>query len=165
MKKLIISLVVALCPLALLAQHKVAYVNSQEVMVALPESTQAQNRLQELDAKYTKEVQTMQAEYNKKVEEFVKEQEKLSETIRKSRQQELTDMQNRIQQSIQVMQQDIQKQQETLLAPIQQKVMEAIKKVGDEVGCTYVVEASMLLYVGKDAIDLTPKVKTRLGVK
>ncbi len=165
MKKLIISLIVALSPLALVAQHKIAHVNSQEIMMSLPESAAAQKRLQELDAKYTEEVQTMQAEYNKKLEAFAKEQATLSEAIRKSRQQELSDLQNRIQQSVQVMQQDIQKQQETLIAPIQQKVMEAVKKVGDEVGCSYVVESAMLLYVGKDAIDITSKVKARLGVK
>ena len=57
MKKIIISLVVALCPLALVAQQKIAMVNTQEIMAALPETTAAQTRLQELDAKYTQEVQ------------------------------------------------------------------------------------------------------------
>ena len=74
-------------------------------------------------------------------------------------------MQNRIQQSMQVMQQDLQKQQETLLAPIQQKVLDAIKKAGDEAGCTYVLEYGAFLHAGKDAIDLTAKVRARLGIK
>lgn len=165
MKKIIISLVVALCPLALVAQQKIAMVNTQEIMAALPETTAAQTRLQELDAKYTQEVQKMQQEYTTKVEAFTKEQNSLSEAIHKSRQQELVDMQNRIQQSMQVMQQDLQKQQETLLAPIQQKVLDAIKKAGDEAGCTYVLEYGAFLHAGKDAIDLTAKVRARLGIK
>ncbi len=165
MKKIIISLIVAISPLLVVAQQKVAFVNSQEIMMQMPESKQAQKRLQELDAKYTKEVEMMQAEYTKKVEAFVKQQETLSEAIRKSRQQELTDMQARIQRSVEDMQMDVQKQQQMLLAPIQKKVVEAIKKVGDAEHCTYVVEAAMLLYVGKDAVNITPKVKTKLGLK
>lgn len=165
MKKILISLIVALCPIALVAQQKIAMVNTQEIMAAMPETKVAQTRLQELDAKYTQEVQKMQQEYSTKVEAFTKEQNSLSEAIRKSRQQELVDMQNRIQQSMQVMQQDLQKQQETLLAPIQQKVLDAIKKAGDEAGCTYILEAGAFLHAGKDAIDLTSKVRTRLGIK
>ena len=165
MKKVFISLLLALCPLMVFAQQKVALVNSQEILTSMQESKDAQTRLQELDQKYTKELQTMQDEYTKKTEQFVNEQAGLSDAIKKSRQQELIDMQNRIQQSANVMQQDIQKQQEALFAPIQQKVSEAIKKVSDAEGITYVVDSSLMLYVGKGAIDLTPKIKAQLGIK
>ncbi len=165
MKKLVISLIVVLAPLFAFAQQKVAFVNSQEIMMKMPESIRAQKRLQELDAKYTKEAEMMKNEYAKKLEAFVNQQEKLSNAIRKSRQQELEDLQVRIQRSVQDMQIDVQKQQEQLLAPIQKKVVAAIKKVSDKEGCSYVLEAAMLLYVGQNAVDITPKVKAHLGLK
>ena len=49
------------------------------------------------------------------------------------------DLQNRIQRSYQAMQQAMEKPQGTLMAPIQQKIVEAIKKVGDACGYTYVM--------------------------
>ncbi len=165
MKKILFSLLLALSPLMVFAQQKIAIVNSQVLLTAMPESKDAQTRLQELDKKYSKELQTMQDEYTKKTEAFVNEQDKLSDAIKKSRQQELVDMQNRIQQSAMVMQQDMQKQQEALFTPIQQKLSDAIKKVGDAEGFTYVLDSSLTLYTGKDAQDITNKVKAGLGIK
>lgn len=164
MKKTLLCLILALSPLALMAQQKIATVNSEEIMVGMPESKAAQTRMQELDKKYTEELQKMQEEYAKKTEAFIKESEGLSETIKKSRQQELFDMQNRIQQSADVMREDFQKQQNTLITPIRQKVHDAIRKVADKEGYTYVAEAAMMLYTGKDAIDITAAVKKELGL-
>jgi len=44
-------------------------------------------------------------------------------------------------------------------------VADAIKKVGDEENCAYIMEAGMMLYTGATAIDLTAKVKAKLGIK
>ena len=61
-----------------------------------------------------------------------------SEALLKSREQELADLQSRIQRSYQAMQQDMEKQQGTLMEPIQQKIVEAIKKVGDAGGLSLI---------------------------
>ena len=94
----------------------------------------------------------------------MKDKEGLSDALLKSREQELTDLQNRIQRSYQAMQQDMEKQQGTLMAPIQQKIVEAIKKVGDAGGYTYVMEATMMLYMAPSAVDITAQVKKQLGI-
>lgn len=164
MKKTIICLVMALFPIALMAQQKIAIVNSDEIVMAMPEMKTVQTQLQDLDKRYSSELQSMQEQYAQKTEAFIAESEKLDETIRKSRQQELIDLQNRIQQSAAVMQEDFQKQQATLLTPIQQKVFDAIKVVGDREGITYVINSMMMVYTGKDAIDITDKVKKQLGL-
>ena len=53
------------------------------------------------------------------------------------------------------------------MAPIQEKIMTAIKAVGEENGFTYIldVNSSTIVYTGKDAIDVTPLVKDKLGLK
>ena len=55
-----------------------------------------------------------------------------------------------------------------LLAPVQQKIANAIKAVGDEKGYTYIFDlaAGNLVYVATTgAEDATPLVKTKLGIK
>lgn len=166
MKKTVLLLILAvLMPLAVVAQQKIATVNTQEIIAAMPEVKTAEARIKELDQKYSAELQAMNDEYRKKADAFLKEQSTLSEAISQSRQQELIGLQTRIEQSAQAMQQDMEKQQQTLMMPIQQKVLEAIKKVGDAQGIAYVMEQGMMLYSGATAIDLTAKVKAQLGIK
>lgn len=164
MKKFFLALLIAL-PISMMAQQKIAIVNTQEIMATMPEVKTANNKMEELAKKYDTDLNGMRDEYNKKVEAFAKEQQGMVENIRLRRQQELQDIQNRIQQSYQMMQEDLQKQQQELLKPIQVKVHDAIKKVADAEGCTYVLEAAMMLYTGSSAIDLTAKVKSSLGIK
>ncbi len=156
MRKLLMSLLLAL-PLTLMAQQKLAIVNSQEVMMEMSEVKAVEKKMQDLGKKYEADIQSMQEEFQKKSEAFFKEKDGMLETIRKRRQQELQDMQLRIQQSVQAMRNELQQQQQKLLAPIQAKV--------DAEGCTYVMEAGMMLHTGNGAIDLTAKLKKALGVK
>ena len=44
------------------------------------------------------------------------------------------------------------------------QIVEAIKKVGDAGGYTYVMEATMMLYSGPSAVDITAQVKKQLGL-
>ncbi len=158
------SLLLAL-PLTMMAQQKIAIVNSQEVMAGMTEMKTAEKKLQDLGKKYDADIKGMQEEYQKKAEALVKDEKTLPETILKRRQQELQDIQQRIQQSYQAMRADLQQQQQKLLAPVQAKVANALKKLADAEGCTYVMEAGMMLHVGSGAIDLTEKLKKSLGVK
>ncbi len=164
MRKLFMALLLAL-PLVLSAQQRVAVVNTQEIMVALPDVKTADSKLKELASKFEADLKSMQDEYRTKAEAFVKEKDSLPEAIQTRRQQEVQDIEVRIQQSYQAMQEELQKQQQALLAPIQTKVQTAIQRVAEANGATYVLEAGTLLAVGKDALDLTSKVLADLGVK
>lgn len=164
MKKIFLSLLMCL-PFALMAQQKIAIVNTQELMAKLPDVTQVQNKVQELAKKYDADIKSMQDELKTKAEDYTKKKDSLPETIQKRKEQELQDIQLRIQQSYSAMQDDLQKQQQTLLAPVQQKVSNAIKKVSDSMGITYVLDAAMIINKGADAIDITNKVSDALGIK
>ena len=63
--------------------------------------------------------------------------------------------------------QDLQKQQDTLIAPITQKLQNAIQAVGAEGGYTFIFDqaAGSILYTGTNAEDVSAKVKTKLGIK
>ena len=86
------------------------------------------------------------------------------ESIKSRKQQELEDLSKRIQDLNNVAQQDMQKKQVELFAPIQTKLREAINKVGNDGGFTYIMDASQMLYVGSGSEDVTSLVKSKLGL-
>ena len=165
MKKLVIFLLI-MFPLGLFAQEsKIAIVNTQEIMMAMPEVADMQKQISALDAEYQKEMKAMSDEYNKKYSDFIAQQDSLTENIRLRRMQELEDIQQRTQNLIQVAQQDIQKKQTDLLAPIQEKLRNAIQAVGKENGYLYILDPQIVLYKSDAAIDATAQVKAKLGIQ
>ena len=164
MKKLIVLLLMIL-PLGAIAQEvKIAYVKTQEVFMAMPEVSEMEKKLADLNEKYKGELKLMQDEYQKKYADFIQQQDSLTENIKLRRMQEIQDIQTRMDNFVQMGQQDVQKQQQDLLIPIQQKLQDAIKAVGDEKGYTYIIDPAALLYTGPNAIDATPLVRKKLGL-
>ena len=158
MKKLIVLLLMIL-PLGAIAQEvKIAFVKTQEVFMAMPEVSGMEKQMADLNEKYRVELKQMQDEYQKKYSDFVAQQDSLTENIKLRRMQEIQDI------FVQVAQQDVQKKQQELLQPIQQKLHEAIQKVGEEKGYTYIIDPAALLYTGTNAVDATPFVRTKLGL-
>ncbi|WP_099464318.1 MULTISPECIES: OmpH family outer membrane protein [Parabacteroides] len=164
MKKLIVLLFMIL-PLGAIAQEvKIAYVNTQDIFLALPDAGDMEKKMADLNEKYKGELKTMQDEYTKKYSDFVAQQDSLTENIKLRRMQEIEDIRGRIDNFMQVAQQDMQKKQGELLQPIQDKIQKAIKAVGEEKGYTYIVDPQVLLYTGTNAIDATSFVKSKLGI-
>ena len=109
---------------------------------------------------------TLQEELQKKqseLEELAKN--KASEATIEAKQKEFEDLYTRYQNFMQTAQKDMQTQQETLLAPIQQKLVNAITAVGAEGGYTAILDAGTLLYKGNNIEDVSAKVKAKLGIK
>ena len=167
MKKLIIFLLMIL-PLGVFAQEaKVAFVNSQEIMMAMPEIAAMQETMKQMNDKYAGEMKTMEDEFQKKYTDYIAQQDSMTENIKLRRTQELEDIRQRVENFTQVAQQDMNKKQQELLAPIQDKLRNAIKAVGDEKGYAYIIDNNpgIVLYTGNAAIDATPLVKAKLGLK
>jgi len=164
MKRLMILLCVLL-PLGAMAQSsKIAYVNSQEVLMAMPELTSYKSEMSKVEADYKKELSQMQDEFKKKYTDYIAQRDSLTQNIRLRREQEIQDIQQRINNFMQVAQQDSQKKASELMKPIQDKVRDAIQAVGKEKGYTVIITPEALLYTGSDAVDATPFVKAKLGL-
>ncbi|MDR1646219.1 MAG: OmpH family outer membrane protein [Tannerellaceae bacterium] len=167
MKKLIVLLFMLL-PLGVLAQEvKIAHVNIQAIFTAMPEMSAIEKKIADLNEGYTKELKQMEDEYTKKYSDFAAQQDSLTENIKLRRMQEIEDMRVRMENFVPIAREDVQKKQQELYQPIQEKIVNAIKAVGDEKGYTYIVsmEPSLFLYTGSAAIDATPFVKTKLGLQ
>ena len=144
--------------------QKFAHVNSQEVFQKMPDLKQVETDMATLNESYKTEITKMEEEYAKKLKEFQAQADSLEENIKLRRMQEVQELQQRIENFYQVAQQDIQKKQQEYLAPVQQKVQEAIKTVGTEQGYTYIFDSAVMLHIGADATDATPIVKQKLGI-
>ena len=97
-----------------------------------------------------------------------KEGPKLVENIRARREQELNDLYQRYQQSYQDSQQALQKATQEKLGAITEKVMAAVKKLGEAGGYIYVVDTSTgsIPFVNTTlSTDITAQIKKEVGVQ
>jgi outer membrane protein len=164
MIKKIVLFALLLLPLGALAQEKLAYFNPGEVISIMPEYKQMQDSLQKTQAAIETEVQNLSDEYKKKYEAFMAEADKLVETIKVRRMQEIQDIESRAVNFQEQAQKQMQQLYDQMLAPIQQKVRNAIQTVGSENGFAYILDAASLLYVSPSATDATPLIKKKLGL-
>ena len=161
LKKIALLVVLFALPLGAMAQ-KFAHMNSQEVIVVMPEYTKAQADLEAMSKKYSQEMERTQSEFNKKVQEFQQQADSLPRNIAERRQKELQEMAQK-----QEAYQSMQKAQQDALAPIYKKLDDAIQAVGKAEGAIYIFDLARtpIPYVGAESVDVTSKVKTQLGIK
>ena len=166
MKKILIAILM-MAPLSLCAQ-KFAHFNAADVIPNMKEYTTAMEEMQTMQKQFEDDLKLMQDELQKKAEEYQKEQANLLENVRQRREQELNDLGNRLQQSYQDNQAALQKAQAEKMNEIQEKVMAAVKKIGEAGGYVYIVDTSsgVIPFVNPTlSTDITAEVKKELGVQ
>ena len=170
LKKIALVMLLAL-PMGVFAQNlKFGHINAQEIITVMPEFTKAQNDIQTLEKQLTAELQRTQEEFNKKYQEFQQAiaKDSLPPNIAERRQKELQDMMQRQEQFQQDAQQQMAKAQNDAMAPIYQKLDNAIQAVGAAEGVIYIFDLARtsIPYVNESqSINLTSKVKANLGIK
>ena len=163
LKKLLIACI-ALAPMAVMAQNlKVGYINPQEVFAAMPELSDIETKLSNKQEEINKNGQALIDEYNKKLEEFEKNPA-TSEALQQDQVKQLTQLQERLQVYQQNSQQELVKLQQELLEPVNKKIHDAIQAVGAEHNFTYIFDAAAVVYVDPATENITPLVKTKLGI-
>ncbi|MCM1482718.1 MAG: OmpH family outer membrane protein [Muribaculaceae bacterium] len=164
-KKLLLAVMIAI-PAFGFAQ-KFAIVDTQNIIEVMPEMASARTQLQAASDKYETEFKKLQETLQASITEYQKvaDDANTPQSIKDRRVKDIQEMQQKIEEFRATATQDLQKQQEQLMTPVQQKLMDAIKAVGTDGGYTMVFENVMPLYTGTDVEDITPKIKTRLGIK
>ena len=166
MLKKIVLLTFLCLPLGMMAQEiKIAHVNSMEIFGAMPETSAAETELANFGQTLRADIKGMQDEYNRKYTEFMQQSDSLIQSIKIRKMQEIEDLKDRIENYYQEAEQQVAKKRNDLNAPIVQKIKDAIKAVGEEQGYTFMMEYGAFLYVSPKAIDATPQVKAKLGLK
>lgn len=163
-KKLILALAVVIALPFVANAQKFGVVNADEIINGLPEFTKMQDQLAEASKRYEDEFKKLQEEMDKKYTEFQALAQDTPDSIKERRMAELQELDQKMQQFRNTAQQDLQRQQQALIAPIEQKLMEAISAVGKEGGFTFIFQDGMAAYTGTDVINVTADVKAKLGV-
>ncbi|MDE5579369.1 MAG: OmpH family outer membrane protein [Alistipes sp.] len=167
MKKAIkLTLVAALLLSAssLFAQ-KFGRINSQEILLAMPESKEMETNMQAFVKDLQDNLETIAVEFNQKYLDFQKNVESYSDSVRQLKSKELQELQNRREEFEQIAQQDIQKKQQELMTPIIEKAKAAIDKVAKENGYLVVFETNSLASFDEAALtDIAPQVRKELGI-
>ena len=165
-KKIILVLALIL-PMSVFAQ-KFGVVDIDAIMQAMPETAAAQEQLNEASKKYENEVQKLQEELQKLYTDFqaIQDDPNTPQTIKERRMQEIQTRAANVDNFRNTASQDLQRQHEQLMAPIQQKLLDAIKAVGQDGNFTFIMpNEGILLYTGSDVSNVTNEVKAKLGVK
>lgn len=144
------------------AQSKVAHINVQELIAAMPEAKAAQAELETLGKTYQTDMQAMGTEYQNTVKQFDAEASTKTDEENQKRYAELQEKQQRIQQFRADAQQDLAKKEAELFKPIQEKAFAAIEKVSKALGYEYVLERTTLIVA--DGKDILAEVKKELGI-
>ena len=166
LKKLVVLLFCAL-PMFAMAQDKLAHVNSQEVMMAMPELAEIHRTLDALQSEWESVLMSMQEELFSKFREFQERQATMPESIREVRQSELSELEQRIVTFRQQAGNDLQQKQQELVSPVIERVRRAIEQVGTENNFLYIFDLAVesVVFHSPTAIDATPLVKTKLGIR
>ena len=145
------------------AQSKVAHINTDELIAAMPESQALQAKLEKLGKTYDDEVKAKENELKAKFQKYNAEFKTQTEETNKQRTEEVQNDAKKIEQYKAEAMKDLQKQQNDGLKPIIEKAMKAIEDVAAAQGFDYVLNVNTLVVAkGK---DLLPDVKAKLGIQ
>lgn len=167
LKKIVLAVALALPMIASAQTVKIGIVDTNAVIASLPETTAAQSELEQRQKGYEEEYKKLGEEMNRRLDEFKKLDDKTLPAIRENKARDLQDYQQKIEEFERSASTDLQKLQNDLMAPILQKVRQAIESVGKEGNYTLITDRNpqVILYFAAPAVDITNDVKAKLGVK
>ncbi|WP_250435134.1 OmpH family outer membrane protein [Hanstruepera flava] len=147
------------------AQSKVAHINTQELIQAMPEMATAQAEMEKLGKTYEADIKAMATEYQNKMKQYEAEAPTKTDEENQKRLVEVQTMQQNIQQYQGQAQQEMQKKEIDLLKPITEKAKAAILKVARAQGFDYVLDSTqgggVIMADGKNLLD---DVKKEMGI-
>ncbi len=146
------------------AQSKVAHINTQELVAAMPEMKAAQSELETLSKTYQTDIQNSITEFQTLLKQYEAEAATKTEDENAKRGQEIQEKQQRIQQFQADAQKDLQQKELDLIKPITEKARTAILKVGRAQGFDYILDSSQGVTILADGKDLLNDVKKELGI-
>jgi outer membrane protein len=163
MNRLVIVLLLGFGVMSASAQQRFGYLNTQELIVQMPEYAEAQKKHEAFQMEQQQKYQAMVTSYQTKEAEIESGQVTMTETEKQMLYTELQTLGQQIQQYEQTVPQLIQNHQGELIGAIVEKVQNAAKEVGAENGFIYIFDTNVLLYPGGGE-DVTVMVKKKLGL-
>ena len=164
MKHILLLAFVALLGMTDAVAQKFGHLDAQDILLTLPERAEAQTSIEAAAAEYETEVSRMQSELETKFADYQAKAATWPDAIRQQKERELQQLDAGLQEFGVTIQNDLAQMEQQLLAPMIERVRDAIEAVGKEQGFTYIFDTStgVTLYNGGE--DVTDLVKTKLGM-
>lgn len=163
MKKIILSIILSVFTIISFAQTKIGYVNYEEVITEMPDYKKAMNELETYANEKRVYLENLMAEGQAKLQEFNANVDSYDELKKQSEYTALQQFEQRIAQANQVAQEQVLEKEKELIAPVQEKMNEALKYVAKQNGYVSIIDGSVLRY-SSEGNNVTSLVKKRLGI-
>ena len=161
MKKITFFTLLSFLTLTSIAQNKFGYIDSQELLLIMPERKAAETEVQNFAKSLEAQLGSMTAEYQESVQEYQANESTYTDLVKQDKVAEITGLEQRIQTFQQNAQQSLQEKEQELLEPILSKARKAIEDVAKEGGFTYIFDKGQgsILYAkeSENVLDLVKK--------
>jgi len=147
--------------------YKFGYVNSLELLDAIPEKKTADTELEKYGNDLYASLEKMYGEYQKKIQDFQKgaQEGTLSETDQEFRAREIQDLEKRIQDFQEQAEEKVAKKRQALYQPLFDRINKAIADLAKEGGYTYIFDSSAGSILHADESEnLLSALKKKLGL-
>lgn len=163
MKKITFLTLLSFLSLTSISQNKFGYIDSQELLLIMPERKTAETEVQNFAKSLESQLGLMTAEYQESVQEYQANESTYTDLVKQDKVAEITGLEQRIQTFQQNAQQSLQEKEQELLEPILSKARKAIEDVATEGGFTYIFDKGQgsILYA-KESENVLSLVKKKL---
>ena len=162
--KLTLAVVCVMSSTSLFAQ-KIGRINSNEIVLTMPETIEAHKQVEAFEKELQGQYETIMVEYNTKYQEFQKNYETMSDAVKQLKEKEIMELQNRLTEFEKAATADIQKKSAELMKPVIEKANKAVQDVAKAGGYAIILESGSMVYYDEATVkDITPEVKTKLGI-
>jgi outer membrane protein len=164
MKQISVAIVLMVaCTLTGFAQ-KFGHIDTQEVLLNLPERSEAQATIEASASEYEAELTRMQQEFQTKYAEYQSKGATWPAAILEQKERELQALDQGMQEFGSTVQNELAQLEQQLLMPMVERVQTAINEVGSENGFTYIFDTSSGATVYTGGEDVGALVRAKLGM-
>ncbi len=172
MKRLIWIVMMAaavLAPSSVLAQQKIAYIDSEYILSKVPDAASVQQQVDRLAQEWQAEVQRRRDEVEEMFREYQARELLYTNEERQRRKDEIIRTEEEVERlRMQYFgpQGQLFTQQETLMRPVQEKILAAVEEVAQADGYDYVFDKSgdFLFMYAREQLNLSDRVLEELGI-
>lgn len=151
------------------AQQRIGYVDTEYILNQLPEYTSVQQKLDQLEQQWRKEIQGQQERVETLEEEYEAREVLYTDEERQRKREAIQQARKKVEQ---LRQQyfgpdgRLYTRQQELMRPIQERVLSAVESVATEAGYDYVLDrkGEALFLFARDEHNLSPQVLRELGI-
>ncbi len=145
---------------------KFGWITSADLLQSMPEKAKADSDIARYARSFQEQIDIMMKEYQTKGQQYQANEKTMTDAMKEVRMKEIQDLQNRIESTQQSAQEKLQQKKQEVYAPVLDKADKAIKEVAKEKNYDYIFDQSSgSLLFGREADNILPLVKAKLGIK